>query len=157
MYEYDTLMGLGTNGKDGAADPRAQFQAQVDRIEQEAAARNGMQPNMPPASGLAVGAGIGALALLLLGVVVIGIATPFALGAVGAAITGPKGMKKAAAKKGAIYGGLAGIGAGIVLTVVSGALESVRQGSGRYIGGSGLVPFAVGLYIGYKEKEKLSK
>jgi hypothetical protein len=160
MYEYtpatyESMMGfgLGTNGN--GAEPVAVTVPGL-QLEDQAFVDTGVPaPADNGTRALAIGAGVGALALLLLGIVVIGIAMPFALGAAGAAITGAKGYKKEAAKKGAIYGGLAGIGAGIVLTIVSAGLESVSQGSGRYVGGSGLVPFAVGLYIGYKQKERL--
>jgi hypothetical protein len=163
MYEYipatyESMMGfgLGTNGN--GAEPVAVTVPGL-QLEDQAFVDQGVVGPAPQVENgtraLAIGAGVGALALLLLGIVVIGIAMPFALGAAGAAITGAKGYKKEAAKKGAIYGGLAGIGAGIVLTIISAGLESVSQGSGRYVGGSGLVPFAVGLYIGYKHKERL--
>ena len=98
--------------------------------------------------------GIGALLTLLLGGVVLGLAAPFALGALGGAIAAPGGEKKQAAKQGAVYGGLIGIGTNIALSLVSTVIRASSGSRTAYIGGAGLVPLAVGLYIGYKKREE---
>lgn len=111
--------------------------------------------NLEPRRGrdlLVSGAGLGALTALLLGVIVVGLAMPFALGAVGAAIAAPKGQRKDAAKQGAIYGGLAGIGAGILASLISTIASAASGTRAPYVGGAGMVPLAVGLYLGYKRR-----
>jgi ABC-type Fe3+ transport system permease subunit len=130
---YESLMGFG-------ADPATPVSpVNVENVN------GGRSP-------LVAGAGLGALTALLLGVVVIGLAMPFALGAAGAAIAAPKGERKDAAKQGAIYGGIAGIGAGILASLVS-MLASAASGTrASYVGGAGMVPLAVGLYLGYKRR-----
>jgi len=150
-YEYESMMGLG-------AETQASDVLLEDNVVGPPIAVNDQEAPFDPggnSNGLAIGLGLSAIAALFLGVLAFGLAMPFGLGALGAAVMAPEGHRKEAAKRGAIYGGLAGIGAGIVLTIVSGALNTIREGSGRYIGGSGLVPVAVGLYIGYKERERL--
>lgn len=102
-------------------------------------------------AGWPVGARFGAFGTLLLGILALGIALPFGIGAIGGAIAGPPGGKKEAAKKAALYGGLAGIGSGIALNIISGATGRYVSGS---VGGSALIPFGVGLYIGYKKREE---
>lgn len=141
-YEYELAMGTNKN-------------AAAEAVTDETGRRSLTTQWTDAASDVAVPAlAIGGVAALVLTFLALSVALPFGIGAVGGAITGPKGHKKEAAKKAAIYGGLAGIGSGIVLGVVSSVLESARPGAGRYVGGSGLIPFAVGLYIGYKQREK---
>jgi len=137
-YEYE--LALGTNEKNG--EP-----ASIDWGEGRDLPTQWRDAASDAGPLLASGLGVGALVGIILGFVALSIALPFGIGAVGGAIAAPEGRRKDAAKKAAIYGGIAGIGTGLVLNIVSGA-------TGRYVGGSGLVPFAVGLYIGYKERER---
>lgn len=132
---YESLMGLGANPTP----------AEIPSVEATGPSRSSNDL-------LVAGAGLGALTALLLGVIVIGLAMPFALGAAGGAIAAPKGQRKEAAKQGAIYGGLAGIGAGILASLIS-TMASVASGSrAPYVSGAGMVPLAVGLYLGYKRR-----
>lgn len=132
---YESLMGLG-------AEPTTPLQVE-----------NTSNPGARTGRDLLVaGAGLGAITTLILGVIVVGLAMPFALGAAGAAIAAPKGERKAAAKQGAIYGGIAGIGAGILASLISTVASAASGGRTPYVGGAGMVPLAVGLYLGYKRR-----
>ena len=132
---YESLMGLGAD----SATPISP--ANVENV-------NGGR------SLLTTGAGLGALTALLLGVVVVGLAMPFALGAAGAAIAAPKGQRRDAAKQGAIYGGIAGIGAGILASLISTIASAASGTRAPYVGGAGMVPLAVGLYLGYRRRQQ---
>ena len=134
---YESLMGFGE-------EPRA------DLVQTVA---SGSSPTIRAGEGTLAALGIGALLTLLLGGVVLGLAAPFALGAAGGAIAAPRGQKKAAAKAGAVYGGLIGVGANIALSVLAGLVEAASGSRALYYTGGGLVPLAVGLYIGYKRRE----
>ena len=140
-YEYELAMGTDKNGAaangEAAAIPAPGWETEV------------VQQNGNGGSALVAGGVLAGVAALVLGFLAFSIALPFGIGAAGGALAAPKGHKKEAAKKAAIYGGLAGIGSGIVLNIVSGA-------TGRYVGGSGLIPFAVGLYVGYQKREEAS-
>jgi hypothetical protein len=134
---YESLMGLG-------ADPATPVSTvTVDNM-------NGR----PGRDLLVAGAGLGALTALILGVIAIGLAMPFALGAAGAAIAAPKGQRRDAAKQGAIYGGIAGIGAGILASLISTVASAASGARTPYVGGAGMVPLAVGLYLGYKRRQQ---
>lgn len=130
---YESLMGLGVEPAPTNVSP-------------------GSDTGSPDRRLLVAGAGIGALTALLLGVVVVGLAMPFALGAAGGAIAAPKGQRKEAAKQGAIYGGIAGIGAGILASLISTIASAASGSRAPYVGGAGMVPLAVGLYLGYKRR-----
>jgi len=128
---YEALMGLGV-------DP-------TEPVTVDNASR--------PARDLLVsGAGLGAITVLILGVVVVGLAMPFALGAAGGAIAAPRGQRRDAAKQGAIYGGIAGIGAGVLASLVSTLASAATGNRASYVGGAGMVPLAVGLYLGYRRR-----
>jgi hypothetical protein len=135
---YESLMGFG-------AEP----------IDQVQAATGGSSNVVQDVGGGTLAAlGIGALLTLLLGGVVLGLAAPFALGAVGGAIAAPKGQKKEVAKKAAVYGGLIGVGANMALSVLAGIVEAASGSRALYYTGGGLIPLAVGLYIGYKRRDR---
>lgn len=138
---YESLMGLGV---EPIPDP----------VQAVASGSNLTRFDDPSHSGTLAALGIGALLTLLLGGVVIGLAAPFALGAIGGAIAAPSGQKKDAAKAGAIYGGLIGVGANIALSVLAGLVEAASGSRALYYTSGGLVPLAVGLYIGYKRRER---
>lgn len=133
---YESLMGFG-------ADPTTPAQV-VDGTS--TSAQGGSR------SLLTLGVGLGGLTVLLLGVVAIGLAMPFALGAAGAAIAAPAGQRKEAAKQGAVYGGLAGIGAGILASLISSVIRAASGNRSAYVGGAGMVPLAVGIYLGYRRR-----
>lgn len=136
---YESLMGLG-------AEPV------FDPVQAVASGSN--LTNDSSHSGTIAALGVGALLTLLLGGIVVGLAAPFALGAIGGAIAAPGGQKKDAAKAGAIYGGIIGVGANIALSVLAGLVEAASGSRALYYTGGGLVPLAVGLYIGYKRRER---
>jgi hypothetical protein len=135
---YESLMGFGV---EPSADP-------VQTVA------SGSNPVMQAGEGTLAALGIGALLTLLLGGVLLGLAAPFVLGAIGGAVAAPRGRKKEAAKTGAVYGGLIGVGANIALSLVSSVIRAASGSRTAYIGGAGLVPLAVGLYIGYKRRER---
>lgn len=103
-------------------------------------------------SDLSAGLLVGGLGALVLGGLLFAIAAPFALGAAGAAIATRSGDRKEAAKKGAIYGGLIGIGANLALSALSATLQAATGNRNIHVYGAGLVPLGVGLYIGYKRR-----
>jgi len=143
MYEfnpgrYEAMMGLG-------ADPTPQQQIVGERIREEQVVMPGDRRSDIVLLFLLGGLAVGVLAL-----VAIAVAFPFILGAGGAALVAPSGYKKQFAKKGAVYGGLIGIGTNVVVAMLSSVTGRTIYGVG------GLVPFAVGLYIGTKEKERLA-
>lgn len=140
---YESMMGLGVDPVPATAAPGAPLQTVLPQQNIE----NGH-------SGGGSILAIGALGALLLGVVVLGLAMPFALGAIGGAIAAPSGLKKGAAKKGAVYGGLIGIGVNIALSFMTSVIQAASGSRTSYIGGAGIVPLAVGLYIGYKQREQ---
>lgn len=143
-YEsYESMMGLGIDPVLPSTAPGA--------LLQTVAPRQNMDTGH---SGGGAVLAIGALGALLMGVVVLGLAMPFALGAIGGAIAAPSGLKKGAAKKGAVYGGLIGIGVNIALSLMTSVIQAASGSRTSYIGGAGIVPLAVGLYIGYKQREQ---
>jgi hypothetical protein len=137
---YESLMGFGV-------EPSG------DLVQTVASGSNPVT-NPHSGDGTLAALGIGALLTLLLGGVLLGLAAPFALGAIGGAIAAPSGQKKDAAKTGAIYGGLIGVGANIALSLISSVIRAASGSRTAYIGGAGLVPLAVGLYIGYKRRDR---
>lgn len=142
---YESMMGLGVDPVPATTAPGTPLQTVAPQQNIE----NGH-------SGGGAILAIGALGALLLGVVVLGLAMPFALGAIGGAIAAPSGLKKVAAKRGAVYGGLIGIGVNIALSLMTSVIQAASGSRTSYIGGAGIVPLAVGLYIGYKQREQRS-
>jgi len=143
---YESMMGFGV-------DTGSMATAATSVQPQTVASEQNITSNHPNGGGAILA--LGALGALLFGVVVLGLAMPFALGAIGGALAAPSGQKKESAKRGAVYGGLIGIGVNIALSFMTSVIQAASGSRTSYIGGAGIVPLAVGLYIGYKQRERV--
>lgn len=83
---------------------------------------------------------IGGIALFML-------AIPFGVGAISGAVVAPSGRRKAAAKTGALAGGLGGLAAYPLLYGLTGSSDLASRLAG-------ITPMALGAYMGYRERQK---